>query len=58
MASVIRDWNYYVMRKERYALVDPKGKTIETFRNMDTLLDWKPKLESDYLCKLRIVKLK
>jgi len=44
--------------KLNYALIDEQGKVIEKFRILDTVLAWKSKLEKEYWCKLKIVKLK
>jgi len=43
--------------KQRYGLQTPKGKIIEKFRNKDVAVYWRGKLEREYLCELKIVKL-
>ena len=55
MKSVVEDWNDYVKRRERWALVNEKGEVIETFHNNATAMQWKWKMQKERLEKLKIV---
>ena len=54
---LILNMKEYIKKKKRWALVDKEGNIVETFRNSNTLRDWKGKLEKQRFEQLKIIEL-